>query len=204
MNIFFDLDGTLIDSRRRLYQLFQHLAPESKLTFEEYWEFKRNKVSNETILTKEFRFGPERVDRFVNDWMGKIETSEFLDLDQNFPGMHAALERLKRQATLFVCTARQTRKSTIDQLERLGLLNYFEDAMITEQRVSKAKLIARISSLMPHDWIIGDTGLDIQAGRALGINTCAVLSGFLNEASLRPYMPDLILHRAADFSIPTA
>lgn len=202
MNVIFDLDGTLIDSRLRLYRLFQQLVPNSRLTFEAYWEFKRNKISNEIILAKEFGFNVGRIDRFIINWMDKIEAPEFLDLDRNFPSMHRTLERLETQATLFVCTARQVRQSAIDQLNRLALLNYFEDIMVTEQHNSKAELIGDISSLGPQDWIIGDTGLDIQVGRALGIKTCAVLTGFLNEASLRPYMPDMVLARATDFSIP--
>jgi phosphoglycolate phosphatase len=74
--------------------------------------------------------------------------------------------------------------------------------MVTEQRTGKAELISLIPSLGPEDWIIGDTGLDIQVGQSLGIRTCAVLTGFLNEAYLREYMPDLIITSAADFNIP--
>jgi len=199
MNVIFDLDGTLIDSRLRLYRLFQKLVPDSKLTFEAYWEFKRNKISNEIILAKEFGFDVGRIDRFIIDWMDKIETPEFLALDQNFPFMHETLQRLQRQATLYVCTARQVRHSAVDQLNRLSLLNYFTDIMVTEQRKSKMDLIRYISNLGPQDWIIGDTGLDIKVGRDLGMKTCAVLSGFLNEKKLRDYAPDLILPNAADF-----
>jgi len=47
--------------------------------------------------------------------------------------------------------------------------------------------------------MIGDTGKDIQVGQMLGIKTCAVLSGFLNEKALLNYGPDLILPTAADF-----
>lgn len=202
MNVIFDLDGTLIDSRLRLYRLFQKLVPDSKLTFEAYWEFKRNRISNEIILAKEFGFDVGRIDQFLSQWMGKIETPEFLVLDQNFTSMHETLERLQREATLYVCTARQTKKPVIDQLDRLGILTYFEDIMVTEQRRSKAELISLIAGLGSQDWFIGDTGLDIQVGQALGIKTCAVLTGFLNEASLRQYTPDLVLNRAADFRIP--
>ena len=45
MKIFFDLDGTLIDSKLRMYNLFQELVPQSNLTFVEYWEYKKNKFS---------------------------------------------------------------------------------------------------------------------------------------------------------------
>ena len=81
MNLIFDLDGTLIDSRLRLYKLFQHLVPTSKLTYQKYWAFKSEKVSNESILAKEFNYDAVAINRFVSDWMDSIETPEFLVLD---------------------------------------------------------------------------------------------------------------------------
>ena len=56
MNIFFDLDGTLIDSRLRLYKLFQDLVSSSNLTFSDYWNLKRNKISHKKILTTKFAY----------------------------------------------------------------------------------------------------------------------------------------------------
>lgn len=199
VNLIFDLDGTLIDSRQRLYRLFQQLVPSSKLTFESYWTLKRGKVSNENILTKEFGFDAVAVECFVFDWMASIETPELLAFDTNFPGMHEALHRLSKQARLHVCTARQHRQSAVDQIDRLGLLPFFESIMVTEQSKSKEELIASVSGLGSQDWIIGDTGKDIKVGQELGIKSCAVLSGFLSEKSLRPYGPDLILPMATDF-----
>ena len=202
MNLIFDLDGTLIDSRMRLYCLFQKLVPQCNLSFDQYWNFKRNKISNATILSEHFGFDTVHINEFHSEWMGKIEAAEFLALDQNFPAIFETLDRLKLQAKLYVCTARQSKKPAVDQLDRLGLLPYFEDIMVTEQRLSKAELISRILDLGSEDWIIGDTGLDIQVGQSMGIRTCAVLTGFLSEVSLRAYMPDLIINSAADFSMP--
>lgn len=201
MNLIFDLDGTLIDARERLYRLFQQLVPKSKLTHEAYWSFKKDKVSNETILTKEFGFGADDIEQFVTEWMQRIEAPEFLALDKNFFGVSSALERLSEQARLHVCTARQHRKSAIEQLDSLGLLPYFDSVMVTEQSRSKEELIATLHDLGPRDWIIGDTGKDIQVGQFLGIKTCAVLSGFLSEKHLRHYKPDMILPFAADFRV---
>jgi phosphoglycolate phosphatase len=201
VNLIFDLDGTLIDSRLRLYRLFQHLVPQSKLTFESYWAFKQEKISNETILAMQFGLDSPTIARFVADWMDSVEAPEFLALDTNFPGMHTTLERLTKQAVLHVCTARQHRQPVIEQLEKLNLLHYFENVLVTEQSHTKEELIGTISGLQPQDWMIGDTGKDIQAGKVLGIKTCAVLSGFLNEKSLRPYCPDLIIPRAVDFRL---
>jgi phosphoglycolate phosphatase len=174
VNLIFDLDGTLIDSRLRLYNLFQHLVPTSTLTYQDYWTFKHEKVSNEAILIKEFSFDAAAIERFVVDWMGSIEAPEFLALDQNFPGMHANLAALRERANLYVCTARQSRIPVIDQLERLNLLRYFDKIMVTEQSRGKEELVRTVPGL-------------------------AVLSGFLNENSLRGYKPDLILPDATEF-----
>ena len=52
-----------------------------------------------------------------------------------------------------------------------------------------------------NDWIIGDTGKDIETGQQLGIKTGAVLSGFLNLKSLLLYKPDLIINNIIEFKI---
>ena len=201
VNLIFDLDGTLIDSRLRLYRLFQQLVPTSSLTYESYWAFKRQKISNETILATQFNWGPTKIERFLIDWMNLIETPQYLALDINFPGMQQALNRLKKKARLYVCTARQHQKLAVDQLADLGLEPYFERIMVTERKRTKEDLIITIPDLGQDDWVIGDTGKDIQVGQNLGIRTCGVLSGFLNEKALRSYMPEIILSSAADFSL---
>jgi phosphoglycolate phosphatase len=201
LNLIFDLDGTLIDSRLRLYRLFQELVPQSNLTYERYWAFKKNKVSNQAILETKFAFDPAAIEVFVKDWMDRIEAPEYLSLDKNLPRMHQALKNLRKQAKLHVCTARQAKQPVYYQLERLGLLPYFDNIMVTEQSRGKEELVAKIPDLERHNWIIGDTGRDIQVGKMLGLKTCAVLTGFLNEESLRGYEPDLILATASSFRL---
>lgn len=69
MNIVFDLDGTLLDSRRRLYVLFQRLVPGSLLSFDEYWSLKRNGTGHETILLERFGIESVELDGFLSRWL---------------------------------------------------------------------------------------------------------------------------------------
>lgn len=194
MNIIFDLDGTLIDSRLRLYRLFQDLAPASLLSFEQYWSFKKKKISNEQILATQLNYCQSQINDFVDRWMAQIETPEYLAFDKDITGIHFSLCTLKQRANLYVCTARQFRQSTIDQLSHFNLLQLFEKVMVTENKTSKESLIAaHIHSLNLNDWLVGDTGMDVRVGKLLKIKTCAVLSGFLSRESLQPYEPDLII-----------
>lgn len=200
MNIVFDLDGTLINSKLRLYRLFQHLAPDSSLSYERYWALKQNKISNETILSSELGYDQDQIERFVVQWMSLIESPPFLELDSNFIGIHVILKNLQKLADLHVCTARQLRQPLLDQLASLDLLQFFKQVLVTEQKHSKESLIvAHVADLSSQDWFVGDTGKDIQVGKLLNMKTCAVLSGFLSKEKLESYAPDLILDSVIDF-----
>ena len=202
MNIIFDLDGTLIDSRLRLYRLFQDLAPESVLSFEQYWELKRDKISNEAIISSRLRYNKDQVAAFVERWMNWIETPQYLMLDVGFTGMQAALVVLHEFADLHVCTARQLQAPVLSQLNCLNLMQFFDRVMVTEQNATKESLIkAHVKNLSSSDWLVGDTGKDIQVGKSLGMKTCGVLSGFLSKKSLTSYSPDLILNSVLDFPV---
>lgn len=202
MNIIFDLDGTLIDSRLRLYKLFQKLVPESRLDYNHYWSFKFAGLSNELILSRQFGLSESKVVEFRERWMDLIESPEFLSIDTNFSGMQAALMRLKSEAKLYVCTARQLVEPVYAQLESLKLLDFFESVMVTEQRNAKEFLISEnVKGLSAADWVIGDTGKDIQVGAALGVSTCAVLTGFMTRDVLLKYGPTRVVESVIHFTL---
>ena len=185
----------------RLYQLFEDLTQVSGLSYQQYWDVKRKKISNEAILKFHLGYDQNRIHNFLADWMILIEAPPYLALDSSFTGIPAFLDKLKQHADLYVCTARQFRQPAMDQLARLNLLHNFKQVLVTEQRQSKVSLIeSYVSSLSERDWLVGDTGKDIQAGKLLNIKTCAVLSGFLNEKALQSYEPDWIIESVTSFS----
>ena len=200
MNIFFDLDGTLIDSKERLYHLFQELIPQSNFTIDEYWFLKRNKIDHKTIITRYFK----DIDfiQFETNWMKLIEAKEYLDFDTPFKDVECFLKKLKlSNKSLFLVTARQSISGVNYQLNKYGWISLFKNILVTEQKYSKAELIRPHLKKQHEDWIIGDTGSDILIGKELNIKTAAVNSGFLSHESLKEYKPDILLEKVTDFKL---
>lgn len=192
--IVFDLDGTLIDAGDRLYSLFQFLVPQSKLTCGEYWDLKRHKNTHAMILANRFGYDEREIRDFERRWLELIETEEYLNKDTVYSGVIEALNRLKRKNVLYLATARQSVETTIAELKRLGLFDFFNDVFVTEHKTTKEELIRRhVASLSPDDVFVGDTGKDVQTGKALGMKTIAVSNGFLDPEILREYNPDNII-----------
>jgi phosphoglycolate phosphatase len=198
MNIFFDLDGTLLDSKERLYQLFQHLVPASKLSFMGYWELKRNKISHREILTNQFSYTDTDYLLFEDEWMQRIELQEWLSLDKPFEGVTDYLRELKGRYKLYIITARQFKDVAMQQIKLYNWDELFEGILVTGQKREKYDMVKAAIVLSEDDWLVGDTGKDIQTGQKLGIHTAAVLSGFLNKKSLEKYSPDKIVNSVLD------
>jgi phosphoglycolate phosphatase len=74
MKIIFDLDGTLICSKKRLYRLFIDLTEAVNFEFKSYWNLKHQGKRNEDILRDQLGFSELEIENFLKNWMIKIET----------------------------------------------------------------------------------------------------------------------------------
>jgi phosphoglycolate phosphatase len=197
-NLFFDLDGTLIDAGQRLFQLFNNLVPESSFTFEEYWNLKRNQIGHSAILQNHFQYSDQQIDVFEKDWMEKIEAEEWLALDKPFEGVTGFLKKLGAENNLFIVTARQSVDAVTKQVGSFGWNGLFKNIFITQHLREKAAMISDAVEYSKQDWVIGDTGMDILTGKKLDMKTAAVLTGFRNREALEKYQPDFILNSVLD------
>jgi len=106
---------------------------------------------------------------------------------------------LREKYQLYLVTARQHRNKTIEQIGALGLIDIFQDVLVTGRKQKKHELIYRSIKTSSADWIIGDTGEDIRAGKTLAINTAAVLSGIMTREQLAAYDPTKIIESVINF-----
>lgn len=146
----------------------------------------------------------------VIDWMSRHQThtlKKFLLI----PGVDDMLAALKGRYPMSIVSARHE-KSTMRFLEQFDLVKYF-DAIITGLSAPRTKpfpdpifLAAKKMGLKPEECLmIGDTTVDIRAGRSAGAQTVGVLCGFGEEQELIDMGADLILsntHEVAEVLKP--
>lgn len=194
-----DLDGTLIDCKQRLHRLFTTLAG-SAITFDEYWEIKRQRITQADMLSRMFGMNPVEIDHFKKEWLRRVEEPALLAIDTPFPGVLDFLRRAAESHDLYIVTARQHPDLAREQIAALGMAAYVEDIVVTRQLSDKADAVRQRIAVRPSDRMVGDTGEDIRAGKALGVRTAAVLTGVLSAARLEEYGPDLIVQTVCELA----
>ena len=115
------------------------------------------------------------------------------------PGVDVLLSQLKGRYPMSIVSARDE-KGTIHFLEKFDLLKYF-DAVITGLSTKRTKpypdpilLAAQKMGVKPEECLmIGDTTVDIRAGKSAGAQTVGVLCGFGEKEELLRMGADLIL-----------
>ena len=119
-------------------------------------------------------------------------------------GVADMLPRLKRRYPIAAISARDER-NTMSFLQNCNLLQYFDVVMTalsarhTKPYPDPIVLAAKKMGVLPEQCLmIGDTTVDVRAGKAAGAQTIGVLCGFGEEPELRRLNPDLILKTTAD------
>lgn len=115
------------------------------------------------------------------------------------PGVDGMLEKLKGHYPMSVVSARDE-KGTMRFLDQFNLVKYF-NAVITGQSAEHTKpypdpilLAAEKMGVQPEECLmIGDTTVDMRAGKSAGAQTVGVLCGFGEEPELRKIGANTIL-----------
>ena len=122
------------------------------------------------------------------------------------PGVDEMLAKLKGHYPMSVVSARDE-KGTMRFLEQFDLVEYF-DAIIAGQSAEHTKpypdpilLAAKKMGVKPEECLmIGDTTVDMRAGKSAGAQTVGVLCGFGEEAELKKKGADVILKTTSDLT----
>jgi phosphoglycolate phosphatase len=202
--IAFDLDGTLVETAPDLIGTLNVLLDQEglpPLALSEArpfigrgakWMIERGFQAAGATL-EEAR-APELFDRFIARYLAHIA-----DESRPFPGVEAALDRLKAQgAKLAVCTNKRTDLS-LALLDALDLTRRF-DAVIGADLTPATKpdprhlttAVAAAGGTMDKAILVGDAGTDAGAARAAGAPLILVSFGY-TEIPAHALDPDLLI-----------
>lgn len=198
--IIFDLDGTLVDSR------------------EAYIEAARNAmaVSGLKIVRSNLEIEiPRRLeqDQPIDDLIPNVDVERFKEIylkayyqatmekTKPFLRVERTLKKLSSKAALAVITRRNVTGNEVrKELSKFGLSAYFKK-ILTSRDTSKPKpspeafiKCAEYLNVNIRDCaVVGDSVIDVRAGKFAGARTVAVLTGIFNLEELQSEKPDLIL-----------
>jgi len=200
-----DLDGTIVDIAEPCIEAAKEAAStlqlqniDTKIGLEIAKKLQSN-LSLDEVFAKfgiDKSVGEEFLKAFLNAWY-TIAPKKTTPL----PKVHTTLQKLSEHFQLALITRRNMPKEPImRELERLGLTQYFK-FIVTSKDVDEPKpspkafvKAANQLNVSVHDCaVVGDSIVDIQAGKSAGAKTIAVLSGLFTHEELREQKPDLII-----------
>ncbi len=208
--LFFDVDGTLSDTDDLYAQKVMPFIP--KFLFRDPQHAARRFVMwaeapGNALLGLTDTIGmDDEIIAFI-DWFSrhrKMSSSKFLLI----PGVDAMLAQLKAHYPMAVVSARDE-KGTLRFLEQFDLVQYF-DVVVTGQSAKYTKpyphpilFAANKMNVKPEECLmIGDTTVDMRAGKSAGAQTVGVLCGFGEEPELLKMGAGMILKNTSE--LPSA
>ena len=198
--IFFDLDGTLVDSSIGIHNSFAH-------TFEQLG------VPSPDAKTIRGFMGPPLETSFAT-CLPKKQISEAVQIYRSyykkkgiheaelFPRMTELLQELSQTYPLYITTTKNT-PTAQDMTKNLGIHQFFDGIYGSSPETPHKSDVIRYAlqtHQLPADQvlIIGDTKFDMIGAQETGIKKFAVTWGFGEEADLLSYRPDWIAHTIDD------
>jgi phosphoglycolate phosphatase len=198
--ILFDLDGTLIDSKRDIAESVHFIqrkhgraaSPEADIA---------SFIGNGVPALLQRALGPKAEQTLEADvtLFKKHYREHCLDHTYVYPGVRETLHHF-RYKKMAVVTNKPVRISRF-MLERLGLAGYFRGILGGDSTSRKKphpdpifQTLDRLGTRSLRDVIIvGDGYQDIQAGKSAGIRTCGLISNIGDSRRLHQSAPDFTI-----------
>jgi phosphoglycolate phosphatase len=212
--VIFDLDGTLIDSAPIYYALidiiFDRLGipPVPQSTLLE--AMKNGEFEWDVVLPDEMKNRQEHLVEKAREIIDDIAPSMFHNQVKLIPGAADALKEIAAMGlklALVTSTLKEYMALKLDPLAQAGVEALFE-IIITADDVQNKKphaeplvMCCDKLGLDPGNCVyVGDTRVDIKAGKAAGMQTVAVLTGFDGFKALKRQAPDAIIKSVAELT----
>lgn len=192
----FDLDGTLLDSEAYIYGAFSASLASVGAPVAAPAAFRE--VVGHPLDECYRQLAPGFDTQVLCEAHRQWQTAH-LEMVRPMPGSLAVLGTLRRHGTRLAAVTNRSRRSSLTSLDRAGLLSAL-DEVVSSEDVARQKpdpepvllALARLGVVAGQAVMIGDTTVDVLAGRAAGTRTVAVRFGF-GRATVASAQPDAIV-----------
>lgn len=194
--VLFDIDGTLLDTTELLYQAFEYsiksqgLVPPSRE--------KMAKVIGVSLEKCYLAFAPAGDNALLCKTHNQFQL-ENPELAKTFPNTIKILKKLKELGIKTAGITNRWESTAKVSAERTGILKYLEfinyrDGFekIKPDPEMLLDAIRKLEVKKDEVLMVGDTAIDIEAGKAADVETVGVTFGFLGE-EIKELNPDFII-----------
>ena len=206
--LLWDIDGTLVNTAGAGVESLKRMVRERFGSEDDLSDIEIAGKTDAAILRdilRKYKVEPTeaKISEFGDDYLGGLETELPRCAGRVLPGISELLTRLKErsQIVLGLLTGNLERGAKM-KLEHYGLWQFFEFGAFADDHHDRNELGAfartRAREKQGHDFdaadidVIGDTGHDIECGKAFGARTIAVATGSWPRERLAAQNPDFL------------
>ncbi|MDO5552233.1 MAG: HAD-IIIA family hydrolase [Planctomycetia bacterium] len=203
-NLFFDLDGTLLDTQADIHECMLTTVREFGGSEDEFLKYFRiGPPLGDAVALAMPHLNHDDIDRFMARFRALYDVSP-QQKTSVYPGMKAALATLKDAGkTLFIATNKRI-FPTRRLLKMFELADFFSDVLAVDMNgktYTKPQMLQYALDQYHldagHSIMIGDSRSDVRAGDACRMQTIAVTWGYEPEILLRQTNPGHVATDAA-------
>lgn len=196
----FDLDGTLVDSKKDIIMSVNYMLKalgikeKPEKVIQSYIGIGRDKLISDAL-------GHNATPKIVENGTAIFEkhyARHMFDTTQLFPGVREILDYLKDKKLMIVTN--KNHAPSVKTLKHFGVDRYFSKVIGGDDKNCRKPDGCPIRNLIMEEGIpldraimIGDSDIDIKAGKIAGIATCGLTYGIGLIADIKKASPDYIL-----------
>jgi phosphoglycolate phosphatase len=198
--LIFDLDGTLVDSKKDLTASVNYIRHKFQLPILTEHEIARF-IGNGALMLIRRALGPKATEADVQTGLQMFLSyyrTHMLDYTTLYPGVRETLDRLTGCCKLAVLTNKPVHFSCA-MLDGLGVYKHFTAVYggnsfdhKKPDPVGVFQILVDTKGHRERTWMIGDSAVDVLTGRNASIKTCGVTYGYATE-TFKDVPPDFLI-----------
>ena len=197
----FDLDGTLVDSNKTIYNSTAYALGKLGIDFNVSEDLFALKIGQHFVdIFTAFNIDVPDFEKFISIY--KINYFEQMEFSKVYDGVEETLSALKDRDIKVSLLTTKIQDQADRIIDHFNLRKYFDLVMGRrdgiEHKPSPEPLLRICDDLkvgVKNTLMVGDTELDIQCGKNAGSYTCGVMYGYRTKELLELENPDFIVDR---------